>query len=69
MKYGARNQLAGEVVAIKKGAVMCQVTVKVKGPVTISSVMTLDSLKELGIKKGSNVRAIAKAVNVLLTRE
>ncbi len=69
MKYGARNQLAGEVVAIKKGAVMCQVTVRVKGPVTVSSVMTLDSLKELGIKKGSSVRAIAKAVNVLLTRE
>ena len=69
MKYGARNQLEGEVVAIKKGAVMCQVTVRVKGPVTISSVMTLDSLVDLGIKKGSNVKALAKAVNVLLARE
>jgi len=69
MKYGARNNLEGKVVHIKKGAVMCQVTVKVKGPVTISSVMTMDSLKELGIKKGSTVRAIAKAVNVLLASE
>jgi len=69
MKYGARNQLEGEVVAIKKGAVMCQVTVRVKGPATISSVMTLDSLKDLGIKKGSRVKALAKAVNVLLARE
>jgi molybdopterin-binding protein len=69
MEYGARNQLEGEVVAIKKGAVMCQVTLKVKGPVTISSVMTMDSLKDLGIRKGSKVRALAKAVNVLLARE
>ena len=69
MKYGARNQIVGKVVAIKKGAVMCQVTLKVKGPVTISSVMTLDSLKELGIKKGSKARALVKAVNVLLATE
>jgi len=66
MKYGARNQLVGKVTAIKKGAVMCQVTVKIKGPVEITSVMTMDSLKDLGLKKGAKVRAIAKAVNVLL---
>lgn len=69
MKYGARNQLNGKVTAIKKGAVMCQVTVYINGPVEITSVMTMDSLKDLGIKKGSKVRAIAKAVNVLLTAE
>ena len=69
MKYGARNQLDGKVVAIKKSTLMCQVTIKVKGPVMVSSVMTLDSLKELKVKKGDKVRAIAKAVNVLLIRE
>lgn len=69
MKYGARNQLEGEVVAIKKGTLMCQVTIKVKGPVTVSSVMTLDSLKELGLKPGAKAKAVVKAVNVLLTRE
>ncbi|MBK8269622.1 MAG: TOBE domain-containing protein [Planctomycetes bacterium] len=69
MKYGARNQLVGEVIAIKKGTLMCQVTVKVAGGATVSSVMTLDSLKELGIKKGSRVKAIIKAVNVLLATE
>lgn len=69
MKYGARNNLEGTVTAIKKGAVMCQVTVRVAGGATVSSVMTLDSLKELGIRKGSRVRAIIKAVNVLLAVE
>ena len=28
MKYGARNQLSGRLVEIKKGALMCQVKVK-----------------------------------------
>jgi molybdopterin-binding protein len=69
MKYGARNQWQGEVTVIKKGAVMCQVTLKIRGPVTVSSVMTLDSLKDLGIRKGSRVRALVKAVNVLLASE
>ena len=69
MKYGARNQLVGEVVEIKKGTLMCQVTLRIPAESTITSVMTLDSLKELGIKKGSTVKAIAKAVNVLLAAE
>jgi molybdopterin-binding protein len=69
MKYGARNQLQGRVVEIKKGMVMCQVKVKIPAESTISSVMTLDSLADLGIKEGDQVKAIAKAVNVLLTTE
>jgi molybdopterin-binding protein len=69
MKYGARNKLEGKVVDIKKGTLMCQVTVGLPGDMTISSVMTLDSLKELGIKKGDKVRAVVKAVNVLLVRD
>ncbi len=69
MKYGARNQLEGRVVEIKKGTVMCQVKVKIPAESTISSVMTLDSLADLGIKEGDPVKAIAKAVNVLLTTE
>lgn len=69
MKYGARNQLVGTVTAIKKGSLMCQVTVRIAGGATVSSVMTLDSLKELGIKKGSEVKVLIKAVNVLLATD
>ena len=32
MKFGARNQIEGEVVEIKRGTVMCQVKVKVRTP-------------------------------------
>jgi Molybdopterin-binding protein len=69
MKYGARNQLAGEVVEIKKGTLMGQVTIKIPAGCTVSSVMTLDSMNDLGIKEGDKVKAAVKAVNVLLIKE
>jgi len=69
MKYGARNNITGKVIAIKKGTLMCQVDVAVGGGNRMSSVMTLESLKSLGLKKGSSVTVLVKAVNVLLARE
>jgi len=69
VKYGARNQLVGKVVEIKKGALMCQVKLEIPADSTMCSVMTLDSLKELGLKKGSEVKVLVKAINVLLARE
>ena len=68
MKYGARNQLEGEVVEIKEGAVMCQVKVRIPAASTMCSVMTLESLGDLGIKKGDKVQVLAKAVNVMLAK-
>lgn len=69
MRFGARNQLTGTVKNIKKGALMSQVDVALNADGTISSVMTLDSLKELKVKKGDTVRIVVKAVNVLLAKE
>ena len=69
MKYGARNQLEGQVVEIKKGGVMCQVKVRIPAESTMCSVMTLESLDDLGIKQGDQVKVVAKAVNVLLAAE
>jgi molybdopterin-binding protein len=69
MKIGARNRLAGEVVEIKRGGVMCQVKVKIAGDAVMESVMTLDSLDDLGIKVGDTVRVAVKAVNVMLIKE
>jgi molybdopterin-binding protein len=69
MKYGARNQLIGKVTGVKKGSLMCQVSVEVPVKAKMASVMTIDSLKELGIKKGDKVRVVVKAINVLLVKE
>ncbi len=69
MKIGARNRLEGKVTEIKRGTVMCQVKVEIAGGAHMESVMTLDSLDELGIKVGDKVRVAVKAVNVLLIKE
>ena len=69
MKHGARNDIPAEVVDIKTGGVMAQVTVKLQGTeYRMASVMTLDSLDALGIKVGDAVHVLAKAVNVLLVK-
>jgi molybdopterin-binding protein len=69
VKYGARNQIVGKVTAIKKGSLMCQVSLTVPAGSKMASVMTIDSLKELGLKKGDKVRVVVKAINVLLVKE
>ena len=69
MKHGARNDLVGTVTKITKGKVMALVKVRVPKPGEISSVLTMESLRALGLRRGSRVRAIVKAVSVLLIRD
>ena len=68
MKIGARNKIVGKVMDIKKGSIMCQVRVEIPAS-AMSSVMTMDSLEELGLKKGDAVQVVVKGVNVLLIKE
>lgn len=68
MKTGARNNLTGKITSIKKGDIMCQVKFDVT-PGSMQSVMTVDSLKELGVEEGDEVRVVVKAINVLLVKE
>lgn len=69
MKIGARNRLEGKVTEIKRGSIMCQVRVEIAGGAIMESVMTLDSLDELGVKKGDKVQVAVKAVNVMLIKD
>jgi molybdopterin-binding protein len=48
---------------------MCQVRVRIAGNAEMESVMTLDSLDDMGLKVGDKVRVAVKAVNVLLLKE
>lgn len=69
MKVGARNRIVGKITEVKKGSVMAQVKVEVQGPARLQSVLTVDSLDELGVKPGDTVEVIVKAVNVLIAKE
>ena len=68
MKVGARNRIVGKVTEIKRGNVMCLVKVSVPAESRMASVMTLESLEELGLKNGDEVEVVVKAVNVLLMK-
>ena len=69
MKYGAKNQLSGKVTAIKRGTLISQVDVSIPVKAMMSSVMTLDTLAGMKLRKGDKVKVIVKAVNVLLVKE
>ena len=69
MKTGARNQLIGEVTDIRRGTLMSLTKVKIPAEAVVSSVMTIESLEEMGLKKGDRVQVVVKAVNVLLIKD
>ena len=69
MRYGARNQLTGTVSEIKRGTVMGQVKLEIPADSRMGSVMTLESIDDLDLKVGDNVRIVVKAINVLLVKE
>lgn len=69
MKYGARNQLDGVVKAVKKGDVMGQVNIDIPAASRMGSVMTVDSINDLGLQVGDKVKVIVKAISVLVVKE
>lgn len=68
MKVGARNQIIGTVTEVKKGSVMAQVKLDVPAS-KMASVMTLDSVEDMGLQKGDKVQVVVKAIHVLLIKE
>ncbi len=69
MKHGARNTVSARVTSIKKGDIMSLVRFEVSVPAEMSSVLTTESLEELGIKVGDKLKLAIKAVHVLPYRE
>ena len=65
MQLSARNQLKGQVVRVKSGAVMAEVEVKIK-PSKVVAAITDSSVKRLKLKAGDKVTVIVKATEVLI---
>ena len=66
MKISARNALSGKVVDIKEGVVTAVITVDIGGGNSVVSSITMDSVKNLGLRVGADVTAVIKASNVML---
>jgi molybdate transport system regulatory protein len=69
MRLSARNQLAGTIQSIKEGVVTAEVVVALSGGEEIVSVITLESVRSLGLKVGDAVRAIIKSTEVMIAVE
>ncbi|BEM64028.1 transporter [Serratia marcescens] len=66
LRFSARNQFAGEVIAVEHGAVNSTVHLKADAGFVLTSVITNESLQEMALKNGSRAVALIKASSVLL---
>lgn len=65
MKPGARNQLTGKVTSIKSDEIMSLVKFSVTVPREMASVLTTESVKDMGLNIGDEVELVIKAIHVL----
>ena len=68
MKLSARNQLTGRVTAITSGEAIANVELDVNGQRLLASI-TVEAVRELGLREGSEVTAVIKASDVILATE
>jgi molybdopterin-binding protein len=66
MKVSARNSLPGVVKQVKTGSVNAEVTLELAPGLAIVSVITIDAVKSLGLKKGKIAYAVIKASSVMI---
>ncbi|MBS3902027.1 MAG: TOBE domain-containing protein [Dethiobacter sp.] len=66
MKTSAKNQLKGKITGIEPGAVNALVTLDIGGGNIIYSTITMESVKNLGLKVGGEAYALIKASSVII---
>lgn len=64
--FSARNQLAGEVSSIARGAINTEVSLKLAGGSTVHAVITNEAADELGLSVGKKASALVKASHVIV---
>ena len=69
LKISARNQWKGTVKEIQEGTVNAIVKLEIEEGVTITSTISLESVKDLGLTVGSKAVAIVKSTSVILGEE
>ncbi|WP_329268539.1 TOBE domain-containing protein [Streptomyces sp. NBC_01451] len=66
MSLSIRNQLPGTVIAVTTGEVMATVRVRLDGGQEITAAITRESVGDLGLVRGTAVRALVKSTEVSL---
>lgn len=66
-RISGRNQLVGRIVEIKVEGLLAQVKLAIGGQ-QITSVITADAVREMGLKRGQSAAALVKATEVMIVR-
>ena len=66
MKLSARNQFKGTIIDIQEGAVNGIVKIDIGGGNIVSSTISMNAIKELGLAAGKEIRAIIKASDIMV---
>ena len=66
MKISARNQFKGTVTDIQEGAVNGIVKIDIGGGNVVSSTISMNAIRELGLAVGKPAYAIVKATSVMV---
>lgn len=66
MRISARNQLGGTVVSIEQGAVNGIVQIEVAPGLVISSSITNEAIRDLGLTVGGKAVAVIKSSSVMV---
>lgn len=69
MKTSARNELKGTITEIKKGQINSEVVLSLGGDAVLKSIVTNESVDEMGLSVGESVYAIIKAPFVMVAKE
>jgi molybdate transport system regulatory protein len=69
MKTSARNEIKGTITEIKKGQINSEVVLSVGGNTVLKSVITNDSVEEMGLVVGESIYAIIKAPFVMVAKD
>ena len=66
VRFSARNQFAGKVASVSKGAVNTEIGIELPGGTVVYAVITNEAVLELGLKPGVAATALIKASHVVL---
>ncbi|QFZ73769.1 TOBE domain-containing protein [Streptomyces fagopyri] len=66
MSLSIRNQLPGTVTSVTSGEVMATVRLRLDGGQDLTAAVTAEAVEDLGLAKGSAVRALVKSTEVSL---
>ena len=69
MRISARNQIAGTIVDVARGATTAHVRVDIGGGKFVTSSITNAAVDELGLKAGGKATVVIKASDVMIAVE